>query len=101
MGPDLTKEDIIQYLTTRRAFFRNRFKVGRVALFGSFARDEQTPESDIDLLVDIVEVELESTVGLKHYLEEYFGRPVDLVRYRRNPHSAFIKKVARESLIIL
>lgn len=50
-----------------------------LALFGSFARDEAGPDSDIDLLV-----EFDHPVGLFHfvrmhrYLETLLGRKVDL-----------------------
>ena len=55
--------------------------VRKVGIFGSFARGEETPESDVD-------VYLEFTEGMKTYdnffaihelLEKLFGRPIDLV----------------------
>ena len=50
-------------------------------LFGSFARGEETPESDVDILV---ELDHSQPVGLKFFgmyedLKELLGRPVDLV----------------------
>jgi predicted nucleotidyltransferase len=53
-----------------------------LALFGSVARDEAGPDSDVDLLV---EFEPSATVGIfrfldiQEYLERVLGRPVDLV----------------------
>lgn len=52
-----------------------------IGMFGSFAREEATPESDVD-------VYLEFAKGMKTYdnffaihelLQELFGRPIDLV----------------------
>jgi predicted nucleotidyltransferase len=53
----------------------------RVGVFGSFARNQATPESDVDVYVEFFE-------GMKTYdnffaiyelLRELFGRPIDLV----------------------
>jgi predicted nucleotidyltransferase len=49
-------------------------------LFGSAARGEETPESDIDLLVDFcVPKGFFELVRLEGELEDFFGRPVDLM----------------------
>jgi predicted nucleotidyltransferase len=57
-----------------------QFGVTSLALFGSVARDEARPESDVDILVEFNRpVGLFAFVGLKEYLEQLLGRPVDLV----------------------
>ena len=63
-------------------------------LFGSFARGEETPESDIDILVML---DYSKPVGLKFFgmfedLKELLGRPVDLVVDRS------LAQFARESV---
>lgn len=51
-----------------------------LALFGSVARNEAGPASDVDILVEFGEpVGLFEFVALKNYLEEILGNPVDLV----------------------
>ena len=50
-------------------------------LFGSFARGEETPESDVDILVLL---DYSQRIGLRYFgmaldLEKLLGRPVDLV----------------------
>ena len=50
-----------------------------VALFGSFARDEARPDSDVDLLVDLDEHTFDRYMDLKLRLEDLLGRSVDLV----------------------
>lgn len=55
------------------------FGVSRVAVFGSVARDEAGPESDVDVLVEFDRpVGLFEFVELKNRLEELLGRSVDL-----------------------
>lgn len=68
-----------------------RWKIRELSLFGSQARDEARPDSDVDLLVDYdpaADWSLLDTARLRAELAELFGRPVDLVRERNvtNPY---------------
>lgn len=57
-------------------------KVRSLAMFGSVARHEAHEESDLDLLVEFDEARKPSLfdlIGLEQYLEDVFGRDVDLV----------------------
>lgn len=54
--------------------------VKKIALFGSAARNEARPDSDLDILVEFdIPVGLFEFVELKDYLEELLGRNVDMV----------------------
>ncbi len=56
------------------------YGVKRVALFGSVVRGEDSPDSDIDILVSFREpIGLFALAGLRQELSERLGRPVDLV----------------------
>ena len=58
----------------------SRLGVGSLALFGSVARDEAAPESDVDLMVEFSRpVGMFAFLKVKEYLEQVLGRPVDLV----------------------
>jgi predicted nucleotidyltransferase len=57
-----------------------KYGVKNVRIFGSYARGEQRPTSDIDLLVDLPKnMSLLDLVGLKLDLEEELKRKVDVV----------------------
>ncbi len=57
--------------------------VTRSSVFGSFARGEDTPNSDIDILVELKGAKgLFFFVDLKRKLEETLKREVDLLTYR-------------------
>lgn len=67
-------------LRERRAYLAEAFGVEGLALFGSFARDTLTPQSDIDVLVRFDgPATSKRYFGLQFYLEDLLGRPVDLV----------------------
>lgn len=57
-----------------------RFGVTALALFGSTVRDAARPDSDIDILVSFDgPATSERYFGVQFFLEDLFGRPVDLV----------------------
>ena len=65
--------------TARRDEIVQRFGVRSLALFGSVARDEARPDSDIDFLVEFEgPATFDRHIGLLVYLEDLFGRRVDV-----------------------
>ena len=72
------REEILQLLSEQRGEIRN-YGVCRLRLFGSCARDEPREVSDLDFLVDFEKKSFDAYMGLKEFLENLFGCPVDLV----------------------
>ncbi|MBW4486511.1 MAG: nucleotidyltransferase family protein [Trichocoleus desertorum ATA4-8-CV12] len=59
------------------------FGVQSLALFGSVARDEASEISDLDFLVEFEgAATFDRYMDLKFFLEDLFGKPVDLVTKR-------------------
>jgi predicted nucleotidyltransferase len=78
----ISKQEILSVLVQNKSELENKFKVRRMALFGSYARGEETPDSDVDILVDIdPSVGLEF-VTLAEKIEQLLGLPVELVSRR-------------------
>lgn len=76
----LDRGEIIEVLRVHRDVLAERFGVAELALFGSFARDQATEESDIDILVGFDgPATSKSYFGVQFYLEDLLGRRVDLV----------------------
>jgi len=60
-----------------------RFRVESLGLFGSVARDEAGPDSDLDLIVEFEgPATYDRYIGLKMLLEDLLGCRVDLVTSR-------------------
>ena len=72
---------------------KERFGVRKIGVFGSAARGEAGPESDIDVLVEFDDPAFDRYMDLKFYLEDLFGRPCDLVL------EDGLKESARESVM--
>jgi hypothetical protein len=56
-----------------------QFTVQRIGVFGSFAKGDEGPESDVDIIVELAEPTFDHYMDLKFRLEEVLKRPVDLV----------------------
>jgi len=79
----MRREDVIGLLSSHRQELEERFGVSSLALFGSVARDEAGPASDVDVLVEFRETPgLTEYMRLKFWLEEQLGLQVDLVMKR-------------------
>ena len=71
-----TRETILMRLAESREALR-RMGVRRIGLFGSAARGEEA--RDLDFLLELDEKTFDAYMDVKLFLEDLFGRPVDLV----------------------
>lgn len=79
----INKEDILAFVRQNRHYLKEHFYIKRIGLFGSFVHDEQTEESDIDIIIEL-EDNTPGIYELKEELRAFFGnqfqRDVDIAR---------------------
>jgi predicted nucleotidyltransferase len=76
----MTSKDVLQVLSQHKLEIQQKFAVEDLAIFGSVARDEIHPGSDLDVLVTFQDrPDFDRFMNLKFYLEDLFGVAVDLV----------------------
>ena len=79
-----TKVEILEFLTRNKQYFRDQFGIVKIGLFGSYAKDEQTDGSDIDLIVEFAKNTpnlFDVKNELKNYVKEKFNIQVGIARY--------------------
>ena len=79
------RQQVLDYIHTNKERLQSEYHVRKIALIGSFARDEQRPESDVDLLLDLepgIPNIHQTKVRLRTELEAAFGRSVELASER-------------------
>ncbi|MFZ5858377.1 MAG: nucleotidyltransferase family protein [Chloroflexota bacterium] len=75
----MTRRTVISRIRKHRAEL-TKLGVKSLSLFGSVARGEDTPKSDVDILVEFRgRATFDKYMDTKFYLEEILGRKVDLV----------------------
>lgn len=77
-----TKEEILKTLSKDKPELQRQFKVSKMALFGSYARGDQQPNSDVDILVEVDPSIGLDFVTLAERIEQMLGIHVDLVSSR-------------------
>lgn len=71
---------VLQVLQEQRSALAEQFHVRSLSVFGSYVRQEQRPDSDLDLLVTFSETPgLLKFIALENHLADLLGVPVDLV----------------------
>jgi predicted nucleotidyltransferase len=88
----MTSQSVIAILRAHESALR-RQGVMRAALFGSTARGDAQPDSDLDIMVEIdpnAHVDLYGFVGITQYIAQLFSVPVDVA-----DHAMLIEPVRR------
>ena len=78
-----TQKHIIDFISKNKPFLRKQFHVSKIGVFGSYARNEQTSNSDIDLIVDFEENTenlFEIKIALKNFFKDRLNTEVDICR---------------------
>lgn len=73
----IDKQMILAFLKENRAMLQEKYQIKKIGLFGSYAKGEETSESDIDILVDMPS-SFDLYYDLKEFLEKSFGKSIDL-----------------------
>lgn len=75
----MDKNSVITFLQKNKKLFHDRFGVTKIGLFGSYAKDTQKDDSDIDIVVQLQSANtFRSFFGLKQFLQEKLQKKIDL-----------------------
>lgn len=91
----MTKNDILEKLSQEKEYIQKTYEVDKIGLFGSYAKDMQTKDSDIDIYVEFKHKTFRNLAGLALFLEKLYNKKIDLLhKHKRSKGSIFdsIKK---------
>ena len=92
----MTKEYILQKLTQEKTYLQKTYEVDKIGLFGSYAKDMQRENSDIDIYVEFKHKTLDNLTGLWDYLEEMYHKKIDLLYKHKRSKGAIFNSIQRE-----
>ena len=91
---------MVQFDKNRLAEFCRRHVIVRLRMFGSAARGEERPDSDIDLIADFgARIGFFEVIRAEEDLSELFDRPVDLLT--EPGISPYIRDAVLESAVVI
>lgn len=96
---DLSRDELLLHLRHLRPIFAAH-GVTSVALFGSRARQDNRPDSDVDLLIEVDDsrkFSLLDLVGVGHIVEDETGLPANIFM-RRSLSESFVRTTSRDEL---
>jgi len=92
----IEQSQIIHYLSNNKQSISQRYRLRKLGIFGSYARNEQTPTSDLDLLVEFEDNTPDLAVikeFLRKEIQSVFNIPVDICREK------YIKPIFRQQIL--
>jgi len=96
----MNREDVVNILSSYKKKNSTQYHLKKIGLFGSYARNEATEESDIDIVVELLKPDLFILGNIKTDLEELFGKHVDIVRLRERMNKLLMKRIESDAIYV-
>ena len=94
----MSQNNIIDFLISHKKEIESKFRVSKIGLFGSYALNKQTEDSDIDILVSMPS-DFDLYYDLKEYLESRLHKTVDL-GIEKNLRELVRRRIQREVIYV-
>ena len=91
----MTKNDVLNYLREHYQEFHKRYNVEKIGLFGSYARDEATKDSDVDIFVTM-RPNMFDMIAIKEKIEEDLHTKVDIIREHKNLKPLLLEMINKD-----
>ncbi|CAA6817631.1 MAG: Unknown protein [uncultured Sulfurovum sp.] len=96
----MTQKQILDYLTQNKERFERMYHVKNIGIFGSYARNQATSKSDIDIVVDLNKSTMFGLIAIKNDIEEYFNTHVDIVQMRDRMNNLLKERIEKEAIYV-
>jgi len=96
----MTKNEIIEYLKNHKNYFAKKYQISKIALFGSYSREENRENSNIDIAIETKISDYFILYDFKEELEKTFKKKVDVVRLREKMNQALKRRILQEGIYV-
>ena len=92
----MTKDEVLSELSKNKSYIEKKFEVDKIGLFGSYAKGQQTEDSDIDIYVEFKHKTFDNLAGLWNFLEELYHKKIDLFHKHKNNNQVIISNIQKD-----
>lgn len=96
----MNRKEILKILKQYKADNQKKYKIIKIGIFGSVARETMTDQSDIDIVVEIEKQDLFNLIGIKQDLEDHLLLPIDIVSYRDTMNQFLKERIDKEAVYV-
>ncbi len=96
----MKKSNLLDKLKIYKNDNARRYGILSLGVFGSFARNQATKSSDVDIVVCIATPDPFILVHIKEDLEKQLHMPVDIVRFREKMNPFLRNRIEEEALYV-
>lgn len=96
----MNKTLIIKLLKEYKTKNQAKYKLKKIGLFGSYARNEANDKSDIDIVIELLYPDLFIMGDIKYDLEKIYNKKVDITRLRERMNSFFKERLEQEAIYV-
>ena len=96
----MDKEKVLTILRQFKKEYAKEYHLLSLGVFGSVARDEALPESDVDIVFETDQPNLFRTASMKVELENLLAHEVDLIRLREKMDERLKREIEKEVLYV-
>lgn len=96
----MNRNEIILALRRFKERNQNKYRIVKIGIFGSAARDTMKEQSDIDVVVVLEKQDLFTIIGIKQDLEKQLQQAVDIVSYRKNMNEFLKRRIDNEAAYV-
>jgi len=93
----MTRSEILEILKQYKKENSKKYGINNLGIFGSYSRDQNIEDSDIDIVIETQEPDLYKLVHIKEELEKLFNKSVDIVRNREKMNPYLKKRIEKDA----
>lgn len=94
------REQCFEIISNASSDIKKKFGVESLCVFGSVARGDNKPESDVDICVEMPPKAMK-VIALKNYLHDLLGVSIDLIRRNKNMDEFLTNEINRDGIYLI
>jgi predicted nucleotidyltransferase len=96
----LTTNDILKFLKDYKKNKQDIYHIKKIGIFGSYAKNMQNENSDIDIVVEFSKPDMFNQIGIMQELKEYFKKDIDVISLWKHINPKLKKRIDQDAIYV-